>query len=167
MNILSWISYLCPFKWPLHIWEIAIHIFKILCRLLTQDLWTDTFLHTELRSYTNDIIKIDNFVNWHLNLHVVMYKNNNKKQTRCIVLKVGGGWGWRKTQPINLDNQNIINQFFICRFEKNVCCKKKVTPYPPIYVPEKVFIVLFLNQWDWTQIPNLKKLHYSRVVKYP
>lgn len=124
MNILSWRSYLCPFKWPLHIWEIAIHIFKILCRLLTQDLWTDTFLHTELRSYTNDIIKIDNFVNWHLNLHVVMYKNNNKKQTRCIVFESGWGWGWGKTQPINLDNQKIMNQFFICRFEKNVCCKK-------------------------------------------
>lgn len=101
-------------------------IFKILCRLLTQDLWTDTFLHTELRSYTNDIIKIDNFVNWHLNLHVVMYKNNNKKQTRCIVFESGwgGGWGWGKTQPINLDNQKRMNQFFICRFEKNVCCKK-------------------------------------------
>lgn len=27
-----------------------------------------------------------------------------------------------------------------------------------MYVPEKVFIVLFLNQWDWTQIPNLKKI---------
>lgn len=137
MNILSWRSYLCPFKWPLHIWEIANHIFKILCRLLTQDLWTDTFLPTELRSYTNDIIKIDNFVNWHLNLHVVMYKNNNKKQTRCIVFESGWGWGWRKTQPLNLDNQNIINQFFICRFEKNVCCKKKSDPLPSDLRPWK------------------------------
>lgn len=138
MNILSWRSYLCPFKWPLHIWEIAIHIFKILCRLLTQDLWTDTFLHTELRSYTNDIIKIDNFVNWHLNLHVVMYKNNNKKQTRCIVFESGWGWGGgggRLNQSILTTKKEWINSSYVDL--RKTFAAKKVPPLPSDVRPWK------------------------------
>lgn len=27
--------------------------------------------------------------------------------------------------------------------------------------------LFFLNQWDWTQIPKLKNLYYSRVIKNP
>lgn len=140
MNILSWRSYLCPFKWPLHIWEIAIHIFKILCRLLTQDLWTDTFLHTELRSYTNDIIKIDNFVNWHLNLHVVMYKNNNKNRHVALFLKVGGGWGWgggggRLNQSILTTKKEWINSSYVDL--RKTFAAKKVPPLPSDVRPWK------------------------------
>lgn len=102
-------------------------------------------------------------MNWHLNFHVFDVQNQQQKtDTLRRFWKWDGGRGrgrvWGKTQPINLDNQTIINQFFICRFEKNVCGKKSAPFTLRCYVPEKVFIVLFLNQWDWTQIPNLKKI---------